>query len=84
MQSRLSSFVEACIGTAIGFAISVSLSMVIYPAFGHAFTLTQNVAITAIFTAASIVRSYVVRRWFNARIRKLAGQINDTISTPMC
>lgn len=84
MQTRHGSFIEAAIGTAIGFAISMALSMVIYPAFGHAFSLAQNVWITLIFTAASIVRSYVVRRWFNARIQKLAGRINDTISTPMC
>lgn len=84
MQTRRSSFIEAAIGTAIGFVISIALSMVIYPAFGHAFSLVQNVWITPIFTAASIMRSYVVRRWFNARIQKLAGKINDTISTPMC
>ena len=57
MQTRHGSFIEAAIGTAIGFAISMALSMVIYPAFGHAFSLAQNVWITLIFTAATMLFS---------------------------
>jgi len=83
MQTRRGSFIEACLGTAVGFVISLLLSIAVYPAFGHAFSLAQNVWITLIFTVASVVRSYVVRRWFNARIQRLAGRINDTISAPM-
>lgn len=64
-QSRRMSLVETIAGVAIGFAVSLGLSYVVYPLFGHAFTLAQNVGITVIFTVASIIRSYVVRRAFN-------------------
>jgi membrane protein implicated in regulation of membrane protease activity len=69
-QSRLSSFLEATLGTAIGFVISVALTAVVLPAYGHNVTLSQNLQITFIFTVASIVRSYVLRRWFNAYIHR--------------
>jgi len=74
-QSRLGSFIEATINTGIGFVMSILLSMIVYPMFGHAFTLAQNVGITAIFTIASIARSYCVRRWFNAQIHGAAQRL---------
>ena len=69
-QTRLQSLIEALVNVAVGMVISVLLSLVVYPAFGHAFTLAQNIGITVIFTVASILRSYVVRRWFNAALHR--------------
>lgn len=65
IQSRKMSMIESLTGTFIGFVVSVSAACVVYPLFGHAFTLTQNVAITAIFTVISVIRGYIVRRIFN-------------------
>lgn len=65
-QSRRHSFIETITGVAIGFIVSMCLSAVVYPAFGHKFSLCQNFWITVIFTVASIARGYVVRRAFNA------------------
>lgn len=65
MQTRLHSFLEALAATAIGFIVSMGISLVVYPLFGHAFTLAQNFWITAIFTISSILRGYAVRRLFN-------------------
>ena len=78
-QSKISSLVEALINTLIGFLISIALSILVYPAFGHAFTLAQNAGITAIFTGASIMRGYAVRRWFNARLHAASVRISDAI-----
>lgn len=64
-QSRRHSLIETIAGTAFGFVLSVLASMVIYPLFGHAFSLSQNIGITIIFTVLSIARGYVVRRLFN-------------------
>lgn len=61
-QSRLGSLIEACINTAIGFAISMVLAIVVYPMFGAKFSMAQNFWITFIFTVASVIRSYAVRR----------------------
>lgn len=64
-QSRLSSLAETCMSIAIGFVVSLVLTALVLPAYGHAVTFAENVQITAIFTAASIVRGYLVRRAFN-------------------
>lgn len=74
-QSRLSSLIEAVINVAIGFFISLALTAVVLPAYGHEVTFVQNLQITAIFTVASIARSYAVRRWFNARIHRAAQRL---------
>lgn len=79
-QSRVESLVEACLGTAVGFVISMALSYIVYPMHGHSFTLAQNVSITIIFTAASVARSYAVRRWFNARIHAAAQRVAKAMS----
>ncbi len=71
MQTRLAALIEAVLNTAIGFFVSLALTAVVLPAYGHAITWSQNVQITAIFTVASILRTYALRRWFNARIRRL-------------
>jgi hypothetical protein len=76
-QTRISSLIEAVINTAVGFVISLVLTAVVLPAYGHAVTLSQNLQITAIFTVASILRSYCLRRWFNARIHAAALRMAD-------
>lgn len=76
-QSKRSSFIEAVINTAIGFLVTLILSPIVYPLFGHSFTVSQNLAITAIFTFTSIFRGYVVRRWFNSRIKQVATTISN-------
>lgn len=64
-QTRLQSFVETCISTAIGFALSFVLTATVMPAYGHQVVFADNLQITAIFTAASIARGWAVRRFFN-------------------
>jgi ABC-type antimicrobial peptide transport system permease subunit len=64
-QSRRQSIIETVAGVAIGFAVSIGLSYIVYPIFGHSFTIGQNIGITVIFTIASIARGYLVRRVFN-------------------
>lgn len=74
-QSRLGSLIEACAHTGIGFVISIALSLIIYPIFGHAFSLSENIGITLIFTAASMIRGYVIRRFFNSYIHNAAMKL---------
>lgn len=63
-QSRRSSAMEAAISVSTGFVVSLAASPIVYPLFGHAFTLTQNIGITLVFTVLSLLRSYFVRRFF--------------------
>lgn len=74
MQTRRSSFIEAAINTVIGYIISLAVQLVTYPAFGHTFTLTQNLGLGVIFAVVSLVRGYVIRRWFNQYIQRIASK----------
>lgn len=65
MQSRCMSLVEAALSTAIGFAMSYGLGLIVYPLLGWNVTPGQNVIVVTAFTVASIVRGYGVRRLFN-------------------
>ncbi len=64
-QTRRQSLIETLVGVAIGFAVSMLASLVVYPWFGHSFSISQNAGITVIFTLLSIARGYGVRRLFN-------------------
>ena len=63
-QSRLHSLLETLASIAIGFVVSLGITAVVLPAYGHQVTWGQNLEITAIFTVASILRGYAVRRLF--------------------
>ena len=65
-QSRRHSLAEIVTSTAIGFLVSMALTAVVFPAFGYPVSVSHNAAITAIFTLASVVRGYALRRLFNA------------------
>lgn len=67
VQTRKMSFLESCANTALGFAISVAASFVIFPALGVQSTPAQNIGAVIAFTFVSIARNYVVRRLFNGR-----------------
>lgn len=65
MQRRLVSFLEALFNTGVGFGLSIGVGVVVYPLFGHKFSIPELTGITTIFTLVSILRGYVVRRLFN-------------------
>ena len=70
-QPRLHSFIEAWASTAIGFVISWLTTILIMPWFGMPnVTAGKSFAITSIFTVASVLRGYFVRRWFNNLLHK--------------
>lgn len=74
-QTKLGSFYESCINVAIGFAINFAANLVILPLFGFNITLTDNLYIGLLYTVVSVARSYVVRRWFDARIHAAAQKL---------
>lgn len=65
-QTKLGSFVEAWANIFVGFAINFTANLVILPRFGFAnLTAEKAFGIGLVFTAISLARSYVLRRWFN-------------------
>lgn len=71
-QTRLGSLIEALMNTAIGLVISVTANQLVFPRFGFHPSLGENISISLIYTAISIARQYVLRRWFNARLHAAA------------
>ena len=72
-QSRLMSLVESLANVLVGYGVAVATQMLVFPLFGLAVTVTENLLIGLIFTAVSIVRSYALRRGFEAlRVRQSA------------
>lgn len=74
-QNRLQSLIEACINTLIGFAVSYAawppIAAIVGIPFGHG----QHLTVVLLFTVISVVRSYVVRRYFNARLSRMAAAL---------
>ena len=65
MQTKLESLTEAIINTFIGFVIAFISQLVFFPIVGINATLGQNFILTIFFTLVSIIRTYVIRRYFN-------------------
>jgi hypothetical protein len=71
-QSKLGSLLEAFAHTSIGYFLSLFVQLIVYPMYGATFTFGQNIQIGLIFMVVSLIRGYVIRRWFNDRIHKAA------------
>ena len=67
MQSKRESMIETLTNVCIGLLISFIANMLVLPLFGYDINLTDGVLISIIFTIISIVRGYMVRRWFNSK-----------------
>ena len=66
MQSRLMSAVEATANVAVGYGIAVITQVMVFPLFGLNASLVENLILGSIFTIVSLIRSYALRRMFNA------------------
>ena len=79
-QTRLGSFIEAWVNVAIGFGINFTANMLILPQFGFtSLTIGINIVIGLIYTVISVARSYIIRRWFNNRLRAFAERMAQRI-----
>lgn len=65
-QTKKGSFIEALGNTIVGWVVNYIANLLILPMFGFNVTYSQAFYIGCIFTVISIVRSYVLRRVFNA------------------
>ena len=73
-QSRLMSMVEAITNVIVGYGVAVVTQILIFPIFGLHTTLAQNLQMGLLFTGVSIIRSFLLRRLFEAiRVAKLEG-----------
>lgn len=80
-QTRIGSLIEALMNVAIGLLVSVVANAIVFPRFGFQPTVGENVTISLIYTAISIARQYVLRRWFNARLQRAAARMAKAVAT---
>ena len=79
-QSRLMSLVESFANVLVGYGVAVVTQMLVFPLFGLAVTVSENLLIGLVFTAVSIVRSYALRRGFEALRVRQSARASSTIS----
>ena len=65
-QSRTMSLVESVANVIVGYGIAVATQLLVFPWFGLPARLNDALAIGAIFTVVSILRSFLLRRLFEA------------------
>jgi hypothetical protein len=76
----LGSLIEACMNVLIGFWINFFANLVILPLIGFNISIGENFFIGFLYTLVSVARSYVVRRWFNARLQDAAKRMAARVS----
>jgi hypothetical protein len=60
------SMIEVATNIVIGLVVSFISQIAIFKLYDIHISVTQNVEITIWFTVISIIRSYLIRRWFNS------------------
>lgn len=79
-QSRTMSLVEAVANVIFGYGVAVGTQLVVFPWFGLPSHLSDALAIGAVFTLVSILRTFLLRRIFEAiRIRSLIADSGNAI-----
>jgi hypothetical protein len=71
------SLVESLTNVLVGYGVAVVTQMLVFTLFGLAVTISDNLLIGLIFTAVSIVRSYALRRGFEAMRVRQSVQTSD-------
>ena len=71
-QTKLGSLYESLMNIAIGAVVALISQLLVFPMFGINVPLSTNLGIMVWFTGISVVRGYVIRRWFNDRLHRAA------------
>ena len=67
MQSKRQSFIETLTSVFVGWLIGVILNMLVLPLFDYNITVIDSLWVSLIFTVVSVIRGYVIRRFFNSK-----------------
>ncbi len=79
-QSRLMSLIEAITNVVVGYGVAVVTQILVFPVFGLHTTLALNLKMGLIFTGISLIRSFALRRLFEAvRVGRGRRALTSTI-----
>ena len=67
-QSKLQSFIEACTTVGSGMLVALAIQLLIFPLYDIQITMFENLQLVIIFTTTSLLRVYIIRRFFNKRM----------------
>ncbi len=70
MQTKKQSLLESITNIAIGYITALVSQLLLFPLFDIDISFGDNLLMGAYFTIISLVRSYVIRRWFNRKNQK--------------
>jgi len=65
MQSKRNSLIESVVNTFVGFVVTLVFSPIFYWICGVDISVPQMGILTLLFTILSILRNYIIRRFFN-------------------
>lgn len=74
-QTKLGSWIETIFSTLIGYSVALVSQWVIFPMFDIHLSHLQSAHIALYFTAVSLVRGYLIRRYFNQRLHNAAMRL---------
>ncbi len=66
-QTRRGSLAESVVNIIIGYFVALASQLAIFPLFGIHVAFRDNIMIGLYFTVISIIRSYMLRRYFTTR-----------------
>lgn len=82
-QSRMVSLIESLMNTALGFVISYLGWPIAASISGIEYSGGQHVFVVCFFTVLSVIRGYLVRRFFNAGLHTAAVKIANGLGRPL-
>lgn len=80
-QTKLVSLIEVWTNIFIGYWIALLIQLIVFPMYGMEVSFGDNIGIGLIFTAAALVRGYIVRRFFNGHIHRMSTKMAARIDS---
>ena len=71
MQTKRQSLIETLTSVFVGWFIGVILNLTVLPLFDYNITVVDSLLVSLIFTVISVVRGYLIRRFFNSKEKKV-------------
>ena len=59
--------IETLTSVFVGWIIGVILNMLVLPLFDYNITVIDSLWVSLIFTVVSVIRGYIIRRFFNSK-----------------
>ena len=70
-QSKLESVIEIGIGTITGMVMAFSIVQILEPFMAYQMPVADNILLTTVLTVVSLIRKYVIRRFFARELHKV-------------